>query len=78
MDRTIGKLEQHELGRIRAAAVHATKVHPGPTGEVLARELRAHADFGYRFSSDTLIARLIAEILGTPEPADPRAQLLGR
>jgi hypothetical protein len=60
-----GKLAKHELGRIRTAAHHAARVYPGPVGELLARELHAHADFRYQFGTDGLIARLAAEILAT-------------
>ncbi len=58
-----GRLALHEQGRIRAAAQQAMRSYPGPIGELVARELRAHADFGYRFASDSLLPRLAAEIL---------------
>jgi hypothetical protein len=56
----------HERSRVRAAAHHARRAHPGPIGELVHRELTAYADFGYRFSIDALIPRLVAEILATP------------
>jgi hypothetical protein len=59
-------LQAHELSRVRAAAHHARRLLPGPLGELVHRELTAYADFGYRFSSDALIPRLVAEILATP------------
>ncbi|HXV92362.1 MAG TPA: hypothetical protein VD813_03615 [Pseudonocardia sp.] len=61
-----GRLAFHEASRIRAAALHAKRVYPGVVGEVLARELTAHAEFGYRFDADALMTRLAAEILGAP------------
>jgi hypothetical protein len=63
-------LELHELSRLRAAAAYAVRVFPGAVGEVLARELAAHADLGYQFGRDGLVHRLATEILSmrTPRP----------
>jgi len=58
----------HERSRVRAAALHARRVHPGPVGELLQRELDAYADFGYRFDTDRLVPRLAEEVLATPVP----------
>jgi hypothetical protein len=57
------RLELYEVGRLRAAAAYASRVFPGAVGEVLARELAAHADLGHRFGRDGLIDRLATEIL---------------
>ncbi|OLT22297.1 hypothetical protein BJF78_07570 [Pseudonocardia sp. CNS-139] len=57
---------------VREAAARALETHPGPVGEVLARELRAYALFGHRFGGDGLIHRLATEILAHPA-ADPAA-----
>lgn len=65
------RLERHESSRLRAAAAHALRVHPGPVGEVLARELLAYAEFGYRTRDsrdDALIPRLARQVLATPVP----------
>ena len=59
-------LHAHECSRVRAAAHHARRTHPGPIGELVHRELTAYAEFGYRFASDALIPRLVAEILAAP------------
>ncbi|WP_240157439.1 hypothetical protein [Pseudonocardia broussonetiae] len=61
-----GRLPLHEASRLRAAAHHARRAYPGPIGELLARELTAHAEFGYRFAADHLLTRLVAEVLRTP------------
>jgi hypothetical protein len=58
--------QAHERSRVRAAAHHARRVYPGPLGELAHRELSAYAEFGFRFASDALIPRLVAEILATP------------
>jgi hypothetical protein len=62
---TADPLELHERSRIRAAALHASRVYPGSIGELIQRELTAYADFGYRFADNNLISRLTAEILAT-------------
>lgn len=59
-------LRRHECSRYRAAAAHARHILHGPLGELVARELTAYADFGYRFTGDALIPRLATQILATP------------
>lgn len=63
------RLELHEHNRIRAAALRARRIYPGPVGEVLAFELYAWAEFGYRFGGHGLIAQLVTHILTVPMPA---------
>lgn len=71
----VGRHGAHAHGaresRYRAAAEHARRVIPGPLGELAARELRAHADFGYGLNHDGLIPRLSAVVLAmrTDSPA---------
>ena len=67
-DDSSGLLPLHEASRLRAAAHHAKRVYPGAIGELVARELTAHAEFGYRFAADGLLTRLAAEVLRTPVP----------
>ncbi len=69
------QLRQHECSRYRAAAAHARRVYPGPVGELVARELAAYADFGYRFTADALIPQLATQVLATPsrQPIVPAA-----
>lgn len=57
------RLELHEQSRMIAAAGHARRVHPGPLGELAARELTAYAEFGHRFGADELIPQLAAQVL---------------
>ncbi len=64
------RLRLHESSRIRAAALHARRRYPGPLGELVARELTAYAEFGYRFAADALIPRLVTDILAAHAPAD--------
>lgn len=61
-----GRLPMHEFSRLRAAALHAKRAYPGPIGDLLARELTAYADFGYRFAVDGLLVRLATDVLRTP------------
>jgi hypothetical protein len=67
------RLELHELSRIRAAAEHARRAVPGPLGELAARELAAHADFGYRGDGDALMPRLARQVLALPRLPDVAA-----
>jgi hypothetical protein len=60
------RLAEHERYRMIAVASHARRVHPGPLGELVARELMAFAEFGYRFGRDGLIARVAADVLAAP------------
>ena len=64
-------LAAHERSHLVAAALHARRVHPGPLGELAARELIAFAQFGYRFGRDDLVAQLARELLAAraPEPS---------
>lgn len=61
-------LQFHEFSRLRAAAVHARRIYPGPLGELVYRELTAYADFGYRLSNDGLIPRLATAVLAMHHP----------
>jgi hypothetical protein len=64
-----GRLPLHDTSHIRAAAHHAKRAYPGAIGELLARELTAHAEFGYRFAANGLLTRLATEVLRTSVPA---------
>lgn len=61
-----GRMPLHEASRLRAAAHHAKRAYPGAIGQLLARELTAQAEFGYRFAADGLLTRVAADVLGTP------------
>lgn len=60
-------LALHERSRYRAPARHARRVHAGPVGELVFRELSAYADFGRRFTNDGLIPQLAHP---SPRPDD--------
>lgn len=49
--------------RFTVAAFRATRRYPGPAGTVLARELLAWSDFGYRLGADRPLMAL-----GSPTP----------
>lgn len=65
------RIEPHDLSRVRAAAHHAHRVIPGVLGELVARELTAYADFGHRFHEDSLVPRLVRQVLAMTAPTDP-------
>ncbi|HVL85514.1 MAG TPA: hypothetical protein VM367_14690 [Pseudonocardia sp.] len=62
----VGPVEMLDRGVYRAAAGRALRVLPGPLGQLVARELIAYADFGYRFRVDALVPRLAAHVLALP------------
>jgi hypothetical protein len=66
IDGDAAALALHEQSRLRAAAHHARRAFPGPVGDLLHRELLAHAEFGYRMWADALIPRLAADVLSRP------------
>lgn len=70
---TVDRLHRHEAGRARAAAAFALRVHPGAVGLLLARELTAYAEFGWRFPRDGLTESVVAEILASTASTGPSA-----
>lgn len=60
------RFEPHERMRIRAAAFRATRLYPGPVGELLSRELFSWEEFGYRLGGAGLVMRLVDEISKAP------------
>ncbi len=62
------RLEQHERMRISAAAFRATRLYPGPVGELVSRELATWTEFGFRLDQHGHAARLVHHILTTPMP----------
>jgi hypothetical protein len=59
-------MDQHERMRIRAAAVRATRVYPGPVGELVARELLTWEEFGHRLGSAGPIMQLVDAVMKHP------------
>lgn len=57
-----------EKMRIRAAAFRASRVYPGPVGQLIAKELAAWEEFGIRLGGHSLILQVVAAIEQTPEP----------
>lgn len=60
-------VEMLDRATYRAAAGRALRVLPGPLGLLVARELNAYADFGYRLHVDALIPCLAAHVLALDE-----------
>ena len=56
-------MEHHEKMRMRAAAFRATRVYPGPVGELVSRELLSWEDFGYRLGGNRLVMDLVDHVL---------------
>jgi hypothetical protein len=55
--------------RFTVAAFRARRRYPGPAGTVLARELLAWADFGYRLGADRPLMALVDDLLAEPPSA---------
>jgi len=53
--------------RFAVAAFRARRRYPGPAGTVLARELLAWADFGYRLGADRPLMALVDDLLETTD-----------
>ncbi len=62
---TAGAMTPREKIQLRTAAFRATRMYPGPVGEVLSRELLAWEDFGFRLGGSAPIMRLVDHILTT-------------
>jgi hypothetical protein len=64
-------MDHHEKMRLRAAAFRATRLYPGPVGELVSRELLTWEEFGYRLGGEQLVMRLVDHVLKTaiPQPA---------
>jgi hypothetical protein len=61
-------MDHHEKMRLRAAAFRATRLYPGPVGELVSRELLTWEEFGYRLGGEQLVMRLVDHVLKTPIP----------
>jgi hypothetical protein len=59
-------LALHESSRYRAAADYARRIYPGLLGELISRELNGAIELGYLDRRDTLVPRLVDEILHRP------------
>ncbi|WP_172457598.1 hypothetical protein [Pseudonocardia sp. N23] len=59
-------MDHHEKMRLRAAAFRATRLYPGPVGEMISKELLTWEEFGYRLGGAQLISRLVDHVLKTP------------
>jgi hypothetical protein len=59
-----------ERGRLRAAALRARRVYPGPVGELVNLELNAWSEWGYRLGSRKRVMVLVEHIEQAvlPEP----------
>lgn len=66
-------MDHHEKMRLRAAAFRATRLYPGPVGELVSRELLSWEEFGYRLGGQELIMRLVEHLLVTELAQDADA-----
>lgn len=64
--RPTAPLDHHEHMRILAAANQAKRAYPGPIGELISIELLAWNEFGYRLGGQSLIARVVDDVMRPP------------
>lgn len=55
-------MDMLDRARIRAAAFRATRVYPGPVGELICSEVMAWEEWGYKFGSSSRIMALVEHI----------------
>jgi hypothetical protein len=62
---TVGpaKSDHHDHARLRLAAFHATRLYPGPVGELISSELLAVEEWGFRLAGTSRAYRLTEHIL---------------
>ena len=53
----------HEKMRLRSAAFQATRLYPGPVGDLISRELLSWEDFGYRLGAGRPVMELVDHIM---------------
>jgi hypothetical protein len=61
-------MDHHEKMRVRAAAFRATRLYPGPVGELISRELLSWEEFGYRLGGSRLVMGVVDHVLNEPIP----------
>ncbi|MDD7937971.1 hypothetical protein PHK61_06015 [Actinomycetospora lutea] len=66
------EIDRVDRARYLAAAERARRVYPGALGELVARELQAYAEFGFRLAGDLLVDRLAAEVLAEADRGSER------
>ena len=70
---TPAPMDHHEKMRMRAAAFRATRLYPGPVGDLVSRELLSWEDFGYRLGGNRLVMDLVDHVLKNPDSRSPEA-----
>lgn len=55
----LAELNIHEKRRVTDAAIRARYLLPGPVGELVARELAAWTQFGYRLGCDKVVMQSV-------------------
>ena len=53
------RMDLHEKMRLRRAAFQVTRLDLGPVGEMVAKELLAWEEFGWRLAGEGIIARIV-------------------
>lgn len=69
----VEKMTDAELMRIRKAAFRATRVYPGPVGQLISRELFEWSDFGWRLGGKCLVIELVDHVMSAVEESEAAA-----
>lgn len=72
---TLERMDMLDRARLRAAAFRATRIYPGPVGDLVCKEIMCFEEFGYRLDSGRMTMKLVAHIEKAllPTPATPAA-----
>jgi hypothetical protein len=69
------RMDHHDRSRFRAGAFKATKVYPGPVGELICSELMAWDEWGFRLGAKRKVMMLLEHIeqaiVPVPGPSAP-------
>lgn len=60
-----GAIDAAKKIEITQAQLKATRLYPGPVGELVAKELSDYAKFGFRFDQAGFSERLLQQVLET-------------
>jgi hypothetical protein len=62
----LDRMDHFDRQRLRAAAFKATRVYPGPVGDLICRELMTWEEIGVRLGAHRPIMTLVKHIESTP------------
>ena len=70
-------MDFHEKSRLRGAAFRATRLYPGPVGELISIELLTWEEFGWRLGDGGLVKRLVDHVMNAKAEDTPAPPYVG-